>query len=802
MTSEQSLFDLQSKLSELNRDSKIQERGLMSLKEEELEVTANLKHLKEKRSSTQHQCDELERRKIEAQDPSKFAKVDPIHPSSLQGMVFLGMMALIDPPRPAVPPAVAKCKTAGIKVIMVTGDHPVTAEAIAYKVGILWSKTRGKMIDENERFNRRPGDVGYQDPDDAKAIVVPGHEIDAEMGEERWDFILEHPQIVFARTSPQQKLVIVENCQRTGHIVAVTGDGVNDSPALKKADIGVAMGITGSEVSKTAADMILLDDNFASIVAGVEEGRLIFDNLKKSICYTLTSNIPEISPFLCFITLRTPLPLSTVLILGIDLGTDMVPAISMAYEEAEADIMLRPPRNAEIDRLVTSKLVTFAYLQIGMMQAASGFYTWMVVLNDYGYPPHILRGLGFGDYWGKQALHCKFDGGRYVDTHGYIDTTRDPTVDAPSAQYPFWDRGANGRIVNCDFPMKNMAGGSGAPTGFSFSDASTYAEDKTEGSVMVTIEAIKALEEAKYFHYIPWRGRTSPFWRNGWLSWDIQDSEAPGGGLGDAADVIYFNYQPVGVWSICVSDPSLSSTTSDDAFAYGSSIDHSNNGNVTGKTFPNCNGNAQWSTKQYKQATFCNGMEGSSVSACASYDNEMSQIQYCPTSSGGCGYSNCYKDQLYVNEIANVRANPSSVSNYAQCQNIASRMTQKEALHHAQGAFFVSIVIVQWADLLICKTRWLSIRQQGLRNQVMNFGLFFETLLAAWMCYCPPINVGLGTRNIRFTHWMPGMPWSMLIFIYDEIRKYLMRSTSPEIVDKATGQVTRKQGWLEAFTYY
>merc|ERR1739845_220030 len=123
--------------------------------------------------------------------------------------------------------------------------------------------------------------------------------------------LMYHTEIVFARTSPQQKLIIVEGCQRMGAIVAVTGDGVNDSPALKKADIGVAMGIAGSDVSKQAADMILLDDNLASIVTGVEEGRLIFDNLKKSIAYTLTSNIPEISPFLLFILADVPLPLGT-----------------------------------------------------------------------------------------------------------------------------------------------------------------------------------------------------------------------------------------------------------------------------------------------------------------------------------------------------------------------------------------------------------------------------------------------------------------------------------------------------------
>merc|ERR1712136_149862 len=198
---------------------------------------------------------------------------------------------------------------------------------------------------------------------DAKAAVVHGGEL-RDLSEADLDEILRnHSEIVFARTSPQQKLIIVEGCQRAGAIVAVTGDGVNDSPALKKADIGVAMGIAGSDVSKQAADMILLDDNFASIVTGVEEGRLIFDNLKKSIAYTLTSNIPEISPFLLFIIADIPLPLGTVTILCIDLGTDMVPAISLAYEEAESDIMKRKPRNPFTDKLVNERLISMAFGQ-------------------------------------------------------------------------------------------------------------------------------------------------------------------------------------------------------------------------------------------------------------------------------------------------------------------------------------------------------------------------------------------------------------------------------------------------------
>jgi len=196
-------------------------------------------------------------------------------------------------------------------------------------------------------------------------------------------------EVVFARTTPSQKLLIVDACQRAGHVVAVTGDGVNDSPAIKKADIGIAMG-SGSDVAKNAADMLLLDDNFSSIVNGVEEGRLIFDNLKKSIAYTLSSNIPEITPFILYILIKVPLPLSTVLILCIDLGTDMVPAISFAYENPELDIMDRVPRNAKRDHLVNSKLICFAYLQIGVIQASAGIFCYFSILNDYGIRPNSL----------------------------------------------------------------------------------------------------------------------------------------------------------------------------------------------------------------------------------------------------------------------------------------------------------------------------------------------------------------------------------------------------------------------------
>ena len=215
----------------------------------------------------------------------------------IDNLHFVGIMSMIDPPRAAVPDAVSKCRSAGIKVIMVTGDHPITAKAIAKSVGIIseGNKTVEDLAEE------QGVSVDQVNPRDAKAAVIHGSELKDITEAQLDEILMYHTEIVFARTSPQQKLIIVEGCQRMGAIVAVTGDGVNDSPALKKADIGVAMGISGSDVSKQAADMILLDDNFASIVTGVEEGRLIFDNLKKSIAYTLTSNIPEISPFLFFI---------------------------------------------------------------------------------------------------------------------------------------------------------------------------------------------------------------------------------------------------------------------------------------------------------------------------------------------------------------------------------------------------------------------------------------------------------------------------------------------------------------------
>jgi sodium/potassium-transporting ATPase subunit alpha len=211
---------------------------------------------------------------------------------------------------------------------------------------------------------------------------------------EKW---LSKGQIVFARTTPAQKLIIVKACQKIGEIVAVTGDGVNDSPAIKKADIGVSMGITGTDVAKDAADMILLNDDFSSIVTGIEEGRKIYDNIKKSICYALTSQVGQMLPFIAFIIFQIPSPVTTVGVLYISIGTDLIPAIAMAYELGELDLMTRKPRSRE-DHMVTMTLMSQAYGFMGWIQFWGGMMAYFVVFHDFGFPPSSLMNIANEKY--------------------------------------------------------------------------------------------------------------------------------------------------------------------------------------------------------------------------------------------------------------------------------------------------------------------------------------------------------------------------------------------------------------------
>ncbi|NQU97945.1 HAD-IC family P-type ATPase [Candidatus Woesearchaeota archaeon] len=274
-----------------------------------------------------------------------------------KNFIFVGLLGIIDPPRPEISAAIAKCKEAGIKVIMITGDYSLTAEAIARKAGIIEEGSRSNIITGEE--------LSRMDVDELRTIVNKSN-------------------LIFARTSPIQKLRIVQALQANGEVVAVTGDGVNDAPALKNADIGVSMGIIGTEVAKEASNMVLLDDNFATIVNAVEEGRTIYSNIKKFIAYILTSNVPQILPFIAFVLLGIPLPLTVVLILAIDLGTDLIPALGLGSERPESDVMREAPRSKK-ERLLSPQLLFISYGIVGMLQAAAGFFAYFYVLFAGGW---------------------------------------------------------------------------------------------------------------------------------------------------------------------------------------------------------------------------------------------------------------------------------------------------------------------------------------------------------------------------------------------------------------------------------
>ncbi|KAF0699415.1 Aste57867_10023 [Aphanomyces stellatus] len=713
-------------------------------------------------------------------------------------LCFIGLMALIDPPRAEVPLAVAKCKTAGIKVIMVTGDHPITAKAIAHKVGILWGPTKEDIEEENAERGLQPGDPGYRNPESAPAIVVPGWTISVDTPEEEWDRILSHPQCVFARTSPQQKLIIVENCQRRGEIVAVTGDGVNDSPALKKADIGIAMGIMGSEVSKEAADMILLDDNFASIVCGVEEGRKVFDNLKKSICYALAVNIAELVPFLVNILVAIPNPLTTVLMLLLCLGTDMIPAISMAYEDAENDIMLRAPRRPSIDRLVTKKLVFWSYIHLGMIEAFAGHVVYFTVMNDYGYPAQILPGLGSIPSFGQHVMWCTTTGGQYCTAGGgykssdgsikslglQMDAQCSPAYNAtiPTGgsifdAHVFYSPGPDGVVNDCTYPYANYHGSKDKPAGYNAFDPTTYGSF-TNDQFVTTVQAAEVLWNANYRPYYPYKGRRTSYFNKNWFGWDPSQPKVYGFGFG-SADVSLFNYQPIGVYSI-VDKSKTSSKDSVPAWTRQKNVINNLQGTLT-------------DTSLHLTTTTLPLLDANV------YTSDGVKAGYSVLNADGTPICTTKDSCLLDYRTGFTWQDPSTKTYYS---NVMSRMMQIFTLMHAQTAYFVGVVICQWSNILICKTRFLSIRAQGLKNNVLMFGLGFEFLICALVCYSEGFQTVFKTKNIRLSHWFPAMPFAIFLFSYDEMRKYILRSTSISVIDPVTGKSTRTPGWVERNSYY
>jgi magnesium-transporting ATPase (P-type) len=272
---------------------------------------------------------------------------------------LLGLVGMLDPPRAEVPDAVRRCHAAGIRIIMVTGDSGRTAEAIARRIGLV----------------------------DDDAHVVTGVELatldDAALGRR-----LAERNVIFARIDPEQKLRLAQTLRAEGEVVAMTGDGVNDAPALKQADIGLAMGRSGTEVAKEAADMILLDDNFASVVAAVEEGRAVYDNIRRFAGYHFCSNVGELIPFLVWgITGgAVPLPLVVMQVLAIDLGTDMLPAIALGIERAEPGTMTRPPRPRR-ERLLNRPVLGRVFGCIGPIEGLAAMASFLFAYSLAGWRP-------------------------------------------------------------------------------------------------------------------------------------------------------------------------------------------------------------------------------------------------------------------------------------------------------------------------------------------------------------------------------------------------------------------------------
>ncbi len=282
-------------------------------------------------------------------------------------LVLLGLVALFDPPRPEVAEAVARCHEAGIRIIVMTGDYGPTAAEIARRVGIA------------------PGG----------ATVVTGAELES-MSERDLDRLLRRgEELVFARSSPEAKLRVADALRAEGQVVAMTGDGVNDAPALRRADIGVAMGLAGTDVAREAATMVLTDDNFATIVVAVEAGRQVFDNVRKFIVYIFAHATPEVIPFLVFALSggAVPLPLTVMQILAIDLGTEILPALALGREAAEPGLMARPPRPSS-EGVIRRAMLVRAWVWLGLVEAALVLAGFFVVLREGGWSPGDPVGEG------------------------------------------------------------------------------------------------------------------------------------------------------------------------------------------------------------------------------------------------------------------------------------------------------------------------------------------------------------------------------------------------------------------------
>ena len=272
-----------------------------------------------------------------------------------------------DPPRAEVPEAVARCHSAGIRIIVITGDHPLTAAAIAGQVGI-----------------------GGEDP-----LVVDAQAFDHTHEQEINDILATGREVIFARASPETKLQIAEALRGQGHVVAMTGDGVNDAPALRRADIGVAMGLSGTDVAREASTMVLTDDNFATIVVAIEAGRQVYDNVRKFIQYIFAHATPEVAPFLLFALSggAIPLPLTVLQLLAFDVGSETLPSLALARDPIEPGSMERPPRPRS-EGVIQAPMLVRSWLFLGGMVAVLSLSGYFYVLNGAGWHPGDAVGAG------------------------------------------------------------------------------------------------------------------------------------------------------------------------------------------------------------------------------------------------------------------------------------------------------------------------------------------------------------------------------------------------------------------------
>jgi sodium/potassium-transporting ATPase subunit alpha len=401
---------------------------------------------------------------------------------------------------------------------------------------------------------------------------------------------------------------------------------------------------------------VLLDDNFASIVSGVEEGRLIFDNLKKSISYTLTSNVPQLVPFIVFLLLQIPLPLTTVLILAIDLGTDIFPAISLAYEEPEWDLMKRPPRSLTSNRLLNFRLLSFSMLQLGVIQSFGGFFAYLVVLNDYGLTPATLPRLDREGRFASERLQDQ----RWM----FTEQTR-PDGFAFGAAWFAKETPAFGRFFD---------------------------DDRNETGFLKQ-------ERDQFNRVLAYETATVPQ-------------------LGLAPSSPQFNNMVKAIAKMTRRVPCL---------AYACVLDG-----------------------------------GSTV-----VDNDRA-----------CFDEKFNTKPMYLTGILSgaVNANVKEGKGVGEgCFDLWTPRQERGVIEAAQTAFFVSVVVAQMFTLLVTKTRMLSLFQQGISNSAVALSLMAEFLIAVTLLYFPPFRRALNIYPLRFVEWLPGIPFGVFIFVYDECRKWFIR---------------------------